>query len=154
MAEVWAVHHFGNRFVAAEVRSAGVIALDIVGDPAVATEFAGHPFSRAAAFAVEVMDTHGLDLSLHRTRRITAELIDWADTVIVMEPRHAEHALELRPAAGDRIEGLWIHADGEISSIWDPQGRTLDEYRTSARMIGVAVERLVEAHLAARRRQG
>jgi protein-tyrosine-phosphatase len=130
------------------------MAIDILGDPATAAEFQSHPFSRAAAFAIEVMREHDLDLSGHRTQCLTAALIDHADSVIVMEPWHADTARELNPGAADKITGLWLHADGDLDSIWDPQGRTLAEYQASARMIGVAVERLVGAHLTTRRQRG
>lgn len=151
MAEAWATHFFETRFVMADVRSAGVVAIDILGDPAAARDFDRHPFSRAAAFAVEVTKEHGLDLSGHRTRRLTAGMIDWADAVVVMEPRHATHAAALASHAGSKIQGLWIHADGDLSDIWDPQGRSLDDYRASCTLIRDAVERFVAAHLAARR---
>ena len=152
MGEAWARHWFGQRFVAAEVRSAGIGDIDILGDPRAAAEYGAHPFSRASAFAVEVMNEHDVDMSAHRTQRLNAELMDWADAVVVMEPEHADHARGLNPEAAAKIEGLWVHATGDLKTIWDPQGRSLDDYRASAQLIGDAVQRFVAAHLAARRR--
>jgi len=153
MGEAWARHWFEQRFVAADVRSAGVIAIDFLGDPEVRRRYDSHPFSRAASFAVEVMREHGLDLSEHRTRRATAEMLDWADAVLVMEPMHRDSLLELDPAAEPRIQGLWTYCDGDLDHVWDPQGRSLDDYRAAAKLIGDAVERFVPAHLAARRKR-
>lgn len=152
MGEAWARYYFEQRFVAADVRSAGVIAIDYKGDPEARKTHENHPFSRAAAFAVEVMETHGLDLSEHRSQRTTAGMLEWADAVLVMEPAHAEHLLTLSAEAESKIEGLWAYCDGDLDRVWDPQGRTLEDYETSANLIGDAVKRFVAAHLAARRR--
>lgn len=152
MAEYWARHFFEQRFVAADVKSAGVIAIDYLGDPGSRRTYENHPFSRAAAFAVEVMNAHGVDLTPHRTQRATAGMVEWADAVVVMEPLHRESLLETAPGATN-IQGLWEHFDPPASHVWDPQGRSLEDYRASCVLIRDAVERFVAAHLQARRRR-
>jgi len=152
MGELWTRHWFDQRFVAADVRSAGVAALDYLGDPAARAELENHPFSRAASFAVEGMRDHGLDLSAHRTQRVTAGMLEWADAILVMESWHRDKLLEISPESDPKIEGLWGYCEGDLDKVWDPQGRSLEDYRASAEMLGAASKTFVAAHLAARRK--
>ena len=52
--------------------------------------------------ALAVMADLGLDTSAHRSRRMTAAMIDDADLVVGMARRHVAEALELAPAAFPR----------------------------------------------------
>ena len=45
---------------------------------------------------------------LHARRRITEELINWADIVFVMERYHKEYLLDLSPVAKNKIVVLGI----------------------------------------------
>lgn len=82
MAAVLARLHAERRGLSVEVDSAGT--LGIVGAPA-------HP--RAVAACRE----RGLDLTAHRSKALDAALLAQADTVLVMELRHATVARALRP---------------------------------------------------------
>lgn len=82
MAAVLARLHAERHGLDVEVDSAGT--LGIVGAPA-------HP--RAIAACREV----GLDLSAHRSKGLDAALLARADTVMVMELRHATVVRALRP---------------------------------------------------------
>lgn len=79
-----------------EIRSAGTLGL--VGRP-------------APAAAVATCRELGLDLSGHRSRALTEELVRWADRIFVMEPAHAVRVRELVPdLPEDRVIGLGPYA--------------------------------------------
>lgn len=59
----------------------------------------GHP---ASPEVVTVMHSYGVDLSDHRSTRITAEAVGHADLILAMERRHAREAVLLDPSALSR----------------------------------------------------
>ena len=71
-----------------EITSAGLGAVD------------GAP---ASAEAVEVMRRAGVDLSGHRSRRLTREMVLTADLVLTMTRRQKEAILALIPEAGEKV---------------------------------------------------
>ena len=85
-----------------EVSSAGTIALD--GQPASST-------------AIDVMADIGIDLSGHRARRLTEELIRGADLIVAMAEEHAEAVQNIVPEAAERMILL-----GEL----DPEMKEID----------------------------
>jgi len=135
MAATWAEHHLAQRFVMAEIQSAGTHGWD---------------GAEAGAYAIDAMRELGHDMRAHRSRAITQELIDWADHVVIMEPMH-EDVIGERVAAGKLIR-LWDYVDG-ADHIEDPQGHALAAFRNTATSIGGAILTMVVAHLAARRAQ-
>lgn len=75
----------------ARVESAGVAAL--VGRP-------------ASPEAQELMAERGLDLSAHRARQLTPELVRDFDLVLVMEEGHRRAVEAIAPAARGRVQRL------------------------------------------------
>lgn len=106
MAVALARLHGDRLNLALEVDSAGTLGIE--GAPADA---------KAAAVCREL----GLDLSGHRSKGLTPELLAWADQVLVMEVAHAVCARELLPGLPeDRVQLLGSQAGlGEIA---DPIG--------------------------------
>ena len=82
MAEALLRHHVAARGVDATVSSAGLLYDD----------------AEASANAVTVLGRRGLDLSAHRSRKITADLLQRPDLVLAMERRHVREAVVLAPA--------------------------------------------------------
>lgn len=64
------------------------------------------PGSRATQQAVETLGEMGIDLSKHRSRPLTVELIHQADTIFVMTRAHAAAVTALVPSAADRTTML------------------------------------------------
>lgn len=62
--------------------------------------FAGRP---ASGPGVAVAEAHGLDLSEHRSRELSLELLEWADVIVGMEPSHAEVAARWEPRASVHV---------------------------------------------------
>ena len=107
------------------VRSAGTWALE------------GQP---ASAYALQVMNEHGLDISQHRGRNLTQEDVHGADLVLVMTRRHADIiARDMQP--GDGKMYLLSEMAGQAQDIEDPYGGSLHEYRRTAVELEEWVER-------------
>ncbi len=85
----------------------------------------------ATEFAQETMRERGLDISGHRSRRVTRDLLARQDLVLVMEAGHLE-ALETEfPDLADRFYMLTALA-GPAHDIADPVGGSLEDYRSVA----------------------
>ena len=69
------------------VESAGVIAYD--GD-------------QAASRAIEEMRHHSIDMTGHRTRRLTRQMIEEAEMILVMEQGHLHAVLHSSPSATEK----------------------------------------------------
>ncbi len=91
----------------------------------------------ASAEAVRVARERGADISRHRTRNATAELITGADMVFCMTEAQVADAERLARAGAD-IRRLDRQAD-----IPDPVGGGADDYRRAAGRIEQAVDKLL-----------
>ena len=74
----------------------------------------------------------GLDLSAHRSRRITSEIVAASDLVLVMAPSHLAHVKELVPEANVFLLGGFVTGDAPGSTVQDPFGGDLAAYRETA----------------------
>jgi protein-tyrosine phosphatase len=79
--------------------------------------------SPAAAPAVEAVKPMGGDLSAHRSKPLSVELIHQADAIFTMSRAHAAAVLSLVPAAADKTTTLDPAGDIE-----DPIGGSLALY--------------------------
>lgn len=104
-----------------EVLSAGTAAY--TGDP-------------ASPHAVEAAAEMGIDLSAHRSRRLSLELLDTADLVLTMTSAHKRAVLAAFPELEGRVltlkEAAGSAAGGPGSDISDPFGGSLEVYRRTA----------------------
>jgi protein-tyrosine-phosphatase len=115
-----------------EVRSAGVAAL------------AGAP---ASGGAVRTAAAHGLDLSGHRSRQLTAHDIEGADLILAMSTDHLLSVIEL--GGGERAALLSSYAGGHpagfpATSVPDPIGGPDEEYEETYRLLQEMIERALE----------
>jgi protein-tyrosine-phosphatase len=115
-----------------EIRSAGVAA------------FEGSPASGGAARAAE---SHGLDLSGHRSRSLTEGEARDADLVLTMSPDHLMRVVEL--GGGERAALLTSYAGGHpegfpSASIPDPIGGSDEEYEETFQLLRELIERVLE----------
>jgi protein-tyrosine-phosphatase len=114
-----------------QVRSAGLGAWD------------GGPASYGSLGAAA---RHGLDLTTHRSARVTAGALEWADLVLAMSPSHVAHLRQL--GVGSKAELITDFAAGDDptglpDSVSDPVGGTDDDYEETYLLL----ERLVERSL-------
>lgn len=95
----------------------------------------------ASAHALEVLKEQNLDLSGHRSRRISAELLRDIDWIIPMTKAQEEGIRRLFPevAHKTRCLGHWGKNKREVC---DPWGGSLETYRQTAQEIGELLRNL------------
>ncbi len=93
----------------------------------------------ATAHAVEVAAEVGVDLSTHRARSVTRDMVEDADRIYVMTRSQAEVLRHLGAGRGAKVDLL--DPDGE--DIADPYGGDPAAYRAARDRIGAAIERRI-----------
>ncbi|MGN0162214.1 MAG: low molecular weight protein arginine phosphatase [Candidatus Ornithomonoglobus sp.] len=95
---------------------------------------------KASDEAIQAMKKRGIDLTGHRTKPLTDELINMADIILTMTKAHKQLILNYAP---DKIKTLLEYAgdDGDIS---DPFGGDLEEYEETAAQIYDALVDIAE----------
>ncbi|MGB9776153.1 MAG: low molecular weight protein arginine phosphatase [Anaerolineae bacterium] len=111
----------------------------------------------ASAGAVMAMAERGIDLTGHRSRRLTPQMVEEADLILGMTPPHVEAMRQAFPEARDRIY-LLAEMAGESHGIADPYGLSPVTYRATAneieRLIRGGYERIVALAEGARENKG
>jgi protein-tyrosine-phosphatase len=74
---------------------------------------------------------NGLDLSNHRARLLTREVVRGADLVLVMSGHHLARVAELGGEDKARLLGAYAGRDGAQAEVSDPYGSDLDSYRAT-----------------------
>jgi len=117
---------------------------------------AATPGLPASPEAVEVARERGLDLTAHRSRPVTPDLLARARLILTMTREHKETLVRLHPGVADRTftfkgyAGVAGAADrdpsggGDAEDIRDPIGCGLEAYRRTADDIESVVDRVVE----------
>jgi protein-tyrosine phosphatase len=105
----------------------------------------GAPASEGAyLIAIE----HGLDLSAHRARQLTTDLVATSDLVLGMSPHHVERASALGGEGKAHLLGEFAGRTRATAQVDDPFGGDLEEYRTTfdrlEELLAEAVARLGE----------
>lgn len=114
-----------------EVSSAGIMALSGMG---------------ATGETRLVLEQAGLDVSRHRSRRVTAEMLKMSDLILVMEEAHREGLLRLAPQVNNRLFLLneFAKIKGDSLEVEDPIGKTREFYLETFNIIKDAVERIAD----------
>jgi protein-tyrosine-phosphatase len=90
----------------------------------------------------------GLDLSSHRARLLTRELVDAADLVLTMARHHRARVDELGGEGHVSVLGEYAGRDGDDAEVSDPFGGDLDVYRDTCSelegLLQAAVDRIVK----------
>jgi len=95
---------------------------------------------------VELLKTEGVDVSGHRSQRVTVEMLQKSDLILVMEKHHEERILQLVPEVKNRLFLLKEFAkikDSDLN-IDDPIGRSFEFYQQTFNTIKEAIERVAE----------
>ncbi|HCX65056.1 MAG TPA: hypothetical protein DHN33_07590 [Eubacteriaceae bacterium] len=110
------------------VSSAGVLAAD---------------GQRASQMAVETMKKRGIDLSKHRSRSLTMEMVEEAEWVLTMTETHRNHILLLLPEHKSKVKTIKEFHDPQTKdlNVIDPYGMSLSAYEKTADEL----ERLIRA---------
>jgi protein-tyrosine phosphatase len=99
MAAALLAARLAHRGIHVQVGSAGIHA------------FVGH---RAEGEAQALMRERGLDISTHRARQLTAELLTGFELILVMEERHERAVHELMPAARGRVHRIGMFGGFDV----------------------------------------
>ena len=90
----------------------------------------------------------GLDLSAHRARLLTRELIEQADLVLTMARHHRARVDELGGEGRVFVLGEYAGREGDEAEVSDPFGGDLEVYRDTCvelqALVEAAVERIVK----------
>ena len=117
MAEALFREHLAKKGLADDwrVESAGVWAMD---------------GASATALARDVMSERGLDISLHKSQGVHADLLREFDLVLVMEDRHQKSLERNYPEEADKVFLLtaMVHGEGNVD---DPVWGTKETYRST-----------------------
>jgi tRNA threonylcarbamoyl adenosine modification protein (Sua5/YciO/YrdC/YwlC family) len=101
-----------------QVKSAGIMPMD------------GLP---PAQFSLDVVQEYGGSIIHHQTKRITKEIIEWADLILVMEFKHYNVIVEIaREAAVKTFLLKEYRRRVKYNEVADPVGKDIHAYRTAA----------------------
>ena len=95
---------------------------------------------KAADEAIAAMERRGIDLSGHRTKPLTDELIDMADVILVMTEAHKQL---VESVAKGKVHTFLEYA-GREGDISDPYGGDAEEYERTASEIYDALVDIAE----------
>ncbi|MGH7179380.1 MAG: Sua5/YciO/YrdC/YwlC family protein [Tepidisphaeraceae bacterium] len=95
------------------------------------------PGARATQHAVDAVQELGGDMSRHRSRPLSLELIHQADVIYTMGKSHAQAVVALVPGAADKTSPL----DPEGEDIEDPIGGDASLYRELANSLHALIEK-------------
>ncbi len=92
----------------------------------------------------ELLYREGIDVSSHRSQRVTKDMVRKSDVILVMEKLHEKRIVELVPEAKNRVFLLKEFAkinDNDLD-ITDPIGRPPEFYAQTFAVIKEAIERI------------
>ena len=100
--------------------------------------------SGASTETREVLRNEGIDVGTHHSQRVTKEMVDRSDIILVMEAMHEDRVLQLAPEARNRLFLLKEFAKMNDSNldISDPAGGSWEFYESTFQTIKDAVERI------------
>jgi ribose 5-phosphate isomerase B len=100
---------------------------------------------KADKSTVQVCLIHGLDVSSHRSRQVTKEMLDQSDVVLCLAEDHKRLILSAYPKLHSKVFLLKQYSrnvSGEELSVTDPIGRPFDHYERCFRTIEEEVKRI------------
>ncbi|PWH16220.1 MAG: protein tyrosine phosphatase [Anaerolineae bacterium] len=116
MAQGLLLAQLGEKREGWRIESAGVAALE---------------GSAASQKTLQILAEHGIDLSFHKARQITQNLVKESALILVMERRHKQMLQAQFPDFAGKIYLLSEMVDEE-NEIDDPVGGSLEDYRKTA----------------------
>lgn len=104
------------------------------------------PGAPASDGSLLVAMEHGIDLSEHRARQLSPEIVAASDIILAMGPHHLERAEALGGAGRSHLLTAYVNP-GDPRAVSDPFGGDLEIYRATfdelEREIRAALDRMV-----------
>lgn len=95
-------------------------------------------------YTLMVMVERGLDISLHRSKILTEQMVENADLILVMEKSHQLFIENMVPSAKGKVFLLKSYGSGGYDQdVQDPIGRDLEFYRHCREELEKEVERIL-----------
>ncbi|NMS90490.1 low molecular weight protein arginine phosphatase [Clostridioides difficile] len=98
----------------------------------------------ASKHSIEVLKELGIDLSNHRSKVITKELIDNSDIILTMTNSHKEILVQAVPKCKEKVYTFKGFVNENESDISDPFGGNLDTYKDTMKEIIYSVNEIVK----------
>ena len=118
--------------------------VDIVVSSAGTSAWDGTPASDPALL---VAMEHGMDITGHRSRVLSREIVESADLILTMGPHHLERAVAFSGREKSHLLTHYASRGGSSAPVADPFGGDLEAYRTTFdelhATIGQALNRVV-----------
>lgn len=105
------------------------------------------PDMGASENAIKIMQQEGVDLSQHRTQRLTREMIQEATLVLAMTKLHRITVMELDPEARGKVYLLKEfdqNVDENFLDIPDPIGSPIEDYESCLNKMRSPIKYLVD----------
>ncbi len=102
------------------------------------------PALPASENAVLIARERGLDLTAHRSRALTHDILTWADLVLVMSPSQLLAVAELGGADKAALATDFLEGPAMGTPIEDPFGGDMDAYRRAFEQIHEAVDGVLD----------
>jgi len=99
---------------------------------------------QASPETIELLRREGVDVSGHRSHRVSETILRKSDLILVMEHHQENRILQMDPGVKNRLYLLkeFAHGDGVDVDIPDPIGRNMDYYEFTFAVIKEAVEKV------------
>lgn len=109
---------------------------------------AANPGELASFQAIVVMKKAGIDLTWHRARRCSRQLVEQNDIILAMTATHKELLTNSYPAATGKVFTLSEFSDSGNFDVSDPYGQTIEHYQVCAdeidKLIDVALSKTLK----------
>lgn len=92
--------------------------------------------------AITVASRRGIDLSCHKTRKVTGQLLEEYDIILTMTRGHRDAIVNIYPQLSHKIYTLREAAGEEDGDIIDPIGRGIDVYEETYRELERLIQKL------------
>ncbi|KPI46476.1 low molecular weight protein arginine phosphatase [Clostridioides difficile] len=98
----------------------------------------------ASRHSIEAVKELGIDLSNHRSKVITKELIDNSDIILTMTKSHKEILVQAVPKCKEKVYTFKGFVNKSELDISDPFGGNLDTYKDTMKEIIYSVNEIVK----------
>jgi protein-tyrosine phosphatase len=90
--------------------------------------------------SVRIMQKRGIDISAHRAKNLTKQMIDEADLILTMEEQQTHSVVSRFPEANGKIMRLGQYSDYDIA---DPFNRSVEFFEKTCELIEKGIQELI-----------